>query len=224
MGGRPQAASLVQGLRPRNAPLYTMPRWRRGAGAVSMPPVAHPPRVAKQPAATPAVPSPVSALTPSRAVFTISPNATVGAGLVPAHLWGTVPGSAASFSGQPQNPGRTHLAYTLTVHYVYLDKSMFPRYIAVHKPESSQGEQEFAPLPTRMAGQCAGPCHAEGETMVKSHDKKTPEANPHNTPAPKPGPNEQEPARGKTASDEEVRRHYNDSIKKNRRLLELLAQ
>ena len=60
--------------------------------------------------------------------------------------------------------------------------------------------------------------------MVKSHDKKTPEANPHNTPAPKPGPNEQEPARGKTASDEEVRRHYNDSIKKNRRLLELLAQ
>ena len=114
MGCRPQAASLVQGLRPRNAPLYTMPRWRRGAGAVSMPPVAHPPRVAKPPAATPAGPGPVSALTPSRAVFTISPNAPVGAGLVPAHLWGTVPGSAASFSGQPQNPGRTHLAYTLT--------------------------------------------------------------------------------------------------------------
>ena len=60
--------------------------------------------------------------------------------------------------------------------------------------------------------------------MIKSHDKKTPKANPPNTPAPKPGPNEQESARGKTASDEEVRRHYNDSIKKNRRLLELLAQ
>ena len=60
--------------------------------------------------------------------------------------------------------------------------------------------------------------------MIKSHDKKTPKANPDNTPAPKPGPNEQEPARGKTAPDEEVRRHYNDSIRKNRRLLELLAQ
>ena len=60
--------------------------------------------------------------------------------------------------------------------------------------------------------------------MTESHDKKTPKSNPHNTAAPKPNPNGPVPARGKTASDEEVRRHYKDSIKKNRRLMELLAQ
>lgn len=60
--------------------------------------------------------------------------------------------------------------------------------------------------------------------MKRTHDKKTRGSIPHNNPVPKPSPNGQETAKGKTASDEEVRRHYNDSTKKNRRLLELLAQ
>ena len=60
--------------------------------------------------------------------------------------------------------------------------------------------------------------------MNKSHDKKTPKANPPNTPAPKPNPNGPVPARGKTASDEEVRRHYKDSMARNHRLGKLLAQ
>ena len=101
---------------------------------------------------------------------------------------------------------------------------MFPRYIAVHKPENSVGEQKLAPLPTRMVGQCAGPCHTEGETTIKSHDKKTPKANPHNTPAPDPGPDAQEPVRGKNAPDSEVRRHARESMERNHRLGKLLAQ
>ena len=60
--------------------------------------------------------------------------------------------------------------------------------------------------------------------MIKSHDKKTPKANPPNTPAPKPGPNEQEPVRGKNASDSEVRRHSRESMERNHRLGKLLAQ
>ncbi len=60
--------------------------------------------------------------------------------------------------------------------------------------------------------------------MNKSHDKKTPKSNLHNTAAPKPNPNGPVPARGKTASDEEVRRHYNDSMARNHRLGKLLAQ
>lgn len=60
--------------------------------------------------------------------------------------------------------------------------------------------------------------------MIKSHDKKAPKANPHNAPAPKPGPKEQEPVHGKTATDSEVRRHARESMERNHRLGKLLAQ
>ena len=60
--------------------------------------------------------------------------------------------------------------------------------------------------------------------MIKSHDKKAPKANPHNAPAPKPSPNEQEPVRGKNAPDSEVKRHARESMERNHRLGKLLAQ
>ena len=73
--------SLVRGDSPRNAPLNTMPRWRRVAGVLSVPPVAHPRRAAKPSAVT-----------------------TVGAGLVPAHahpkIW-IAPSQKESWITQP---------------------------------------------------------------------------------------------------------------------------
>ena len=57
----PSALPCAGGFPPQRPP-YTMPRWRRVAGVLSMPPVAHPLRAAKPSAVT-----------------------TVGAGLVPAH-------------------------------------------------------------------------------------------------------------------------------------------
>ena len=57
----PSALSCAGGFPPQRPP-DTMPRWRRVAGMLSMPPVAHPRRAAQPPAVT-----------------------TVGAGLVPAH-------------------------------------------------------------------------------------------------------------------------------------------
>ena len=70
--------SLVRGDTPRNAPLYTMPRWPRGAGVVSMPPIAHPRRAAKPPAATTAGSGPAPTQRPQ------STHTPAGAGLVPA--------------------------------------------------------------------------------------------------------------------------------------------
>lgn len=60
--------------------------------------------------------------------------------------------------------------------------------------------------------------------MIKTHDKKTRESIPHNNASPKASPNGQVPLRGKTASDEEVRRISRESMKRNHKLGELLAR
>ena len=77
-GGRAFGPPLCGGIPPATPP-YTMPRWRRVAGVLSVPPVAHP-----RPAAKP------SAVT------------TVGAGLVPAHSHPKIGLHPISLDSEPQ--------------------------------------------------------------------------------------------------------------------------
>lgn len=66
---------LVQVLRPRNAPSYSMPLWRRGAGELTMPPLVHRHRAAKQSAATTVGARLVPALPLSKSRYPVSSTA-----------------------------------------------------------------------------------------------------------------------------------------------------